>query len=86
MSQEAKTSVYKACESFDQTYSGFSSGDFMNAVITLTAWHTQGRQPGLSSSDKVKAMIEEGYSGSRANIDRIRNEIEVSRLALLSER
>ena len=60
----------------------------MQGMQNLAAWHVQGRASddipggakGISDDEKVKAMIDSGYSGTRAHIDRIRNEIEVQRL------
>ena len=36
--------------------------------------------------ERVRVMIESGYQDTRAHIDKIRNEIEVTRLELLTER
>jgi len=70
-------SLFKATESFDATYEGFNVDDFMRTVMTLTIWNAQGRRDAISSADKVKAMIDEGYIATETNIGQIRNEIEV---------
>ena len=40
----------------------------------------------MDGQDRVKFMIESGFNATKAHIDQIRNEIEVKRLELLTER
>ena len=86
LSETAKMGVLAATQSFDATYEGFTFDDFMRTVSTLTAWNAQGRAGPQSDDNRVKGMIDEGYSATRSHIDQIRNEIEVHRLELLAER
>ena len=51
--------------------------DFMRTVATMAAWNAQSRLIGLSNDDRVRDMIDSGYSGTRTHIDTIRNDIEV---------
>lgn len=64
----------------------------MRAVQAICAWHAEERDAqtgpagGQSQADRIRVLIESGFSATMANIDQIRNEVEVQRLQFLAER
>ena len=65
----------------------------MRAVQTLAVWNIQGRTdndlPGhrpITDTERIRVMVDNGYNSSRAQLDSIRNEVEVQRLQILAER
>ena len=94
LDEQTKTNIFNAAQSLDSTYQGFNLDDFMQTVQTLAAWNTQGRTdndlPGggrpITDADRVRVMIDSGFNSSRAQMDKIRNEVEVQRLEILAER
>ena len=71
----------------DQTYDGFNLDDFMQAISVIAVWNAKGRnERHITVQDRINAMIESSFNTSKAHIDQIRNEIEVQRLELLTER
>ena len=78
--------MFRATQSLDSRYEGFTFDDFIRMVKTLSAWNVQGRADTISNDDRVRNMIDGGYKSTKTHIDQIRNEIEVHRLELMSQR
>lgn len=82
-------------QSLDPEYEGFNLDDFMRAMGSLAAWHKDGRPAGsaaskswanMSNEERVRVMIDSGFSSAKANLDKLRNDVEQQRLELLTER
>ena len=59
----------------------------MQAISVIAVWNAKGRNERyITVQDRINAMIESSFNTSKAHIDQIRNEIEVQRLELLTER
>ena len=89
MDPEARQNLYKALQSLNPEYEGYSLDDFMRAITSLSAWHKEGRplaSEEKSNEERVHAMIDSGFSSAKANLDKIWNEVEQKRLEVLTER
>jgi len=91
LSEDQKLNFFNAMQSLDPSYSGINLDDFITALSALAAWRIKGRteedvaRP-ITLQERVKVMIESSFNTTKASIDSIRNEIEVERLQLLSQR
>lgn len=91
---QARKDLYNAMQSLDPDYEGFNLDDFMRTVSSLAAWHQGGRpaslsqseQQNMSNEERVRVMIDQGFSSTKAQLDKIRNEVEIARLEILAER
>ena len=86
--QQARRDLYNAMQSLDPEFEGFNLDDFMRSMTNLAAWHKDGRPAGapasnnksnwanLSNEERVRVMIDSGFSSARANLDKLRNDVE----------
>ena len=71
----------------DPTYKGFNLDDFMQAISAIATWNAKGRNKRhITVQDRINVMVESSFNTTKAHIDQIRNEIEVKRLELLTEK
>ena len=86
---ESRQNLYKALQSLNPEYEGYSLDDFMRAMTNLAAWQKEGRPKDsqqVSNEERVHAMINSTFEQAKANLDKIRNDVEQKRLEMLSER
>ena len=69
LNEESKTLVYKATQSLNLQYEGFTFIDFMRTILALCAWNAQGRADTLTNDDRVRNMITGGYKSTKDHID-----------------
>lgn len=53
----------------------------MQAMTSLAAWHKEGRPAdsnaaAMSNEERVRVMINSSFSAAKANLDRMRNDLE----------
>ena len=72
--------MFNAIQSIDPDYEGFNLDDFMQAMTSLAAWHKEGRPADsnatMSNEERVRVMINSSFSAAKANLDRMRNDLE----------